>query len=169
MRQSNAATAIQIAAKSTKVAALRVAVISDIHANLVALEAVLAALEDAAHDELWCLGDLVGYGPRPNECCALVRERADVCLVGNHDLGVLGEVDIADFSVDAAAAARWTDERLHDEERAFLSSLQPEARRAGVALYHGSARDPVWEYVLTAESAAATIADAGDDVALVGH
>jgi predicted phosphodiesterase len=152
---------------------LRVAVISDIHANLVALEAVLEALDDEAPDEVWCLGDLVGYGPRPNECCALVRERADVCLVGNHDLAVLGRVDIADFSLDAAAAARWTDERLDDEERTFLSSLEPEARRAGVALYHGSARDPVWEYVLTdvltAESAAATIADAEDDVALVGH
>jgi predicted phosphodiesterase len=169
VRHSSAATPIQLAAKSTKVAALRVAVISDIHANLAALNAVLAAVDEEAPDELWCLGDLVGYGPRPNECCALVRERADVCLVGNHDLAVLGTVDIADFSPDAAAAARWTEERLDAGERRFLASLEPEGERAGVSLYHGSARDPVWEYVLSAESAAATIVDGGTDVALVGH
>ena len=84
---------------------MRVAVISDIHSNLHALEAVLTALERESPDAIWCLGDLVGYGPRPEECCNLVAERATVCLAGNHDLGVRGDVDIDDFSFDAAAAA----------------------------------------------------------------
>ena len=89
-----------------------VAVVSDIHSNLHALEAVLEALDADAPDELWCLGDVVGYGPRPNECCAIVEQRADVCLAGNHDLGVLGTVDLSDFSPDAANAAYWTRDAL---------------------------------------------------------
>ena len=97
---------------------MRVAVISDIHANLHALEAVLAALEAEPPDEVWCLGDLVGYGPRPNECCALVQARAAVCLSGNHDLAVIGTIDLAEFSGDAAAAAAWTRGVLDDEARA---------------------------------------------------
>ena len=80
---------------------MRVAVVSDIHANLAALEAVLAAIDASPADEIWCLGDLVGYGARPNECCALVRERATVCLGGNHDLAVRGTIDLRDFSGDA--------------------------------------------------------------------
>ena len=87
---------------------MRVAVISDIHGNLAALEATLAALEDERPDAIWCLGDLVGYGPRPNECCARVAEIADVCLIGNHDLGVLEEIALDEFSFEAAASARWT-------------------------------------------------------------
>ena len=87
---------------------MRVAVISDIHGNLAALEATLAALDDERPDAIWCLGDLVGYGPRPNECCARVAEIADVCLIGNHDLGVLEEIALDEFSFEAAASARWT-------------------------------------------------------------
>jgi diadenosine tetraphosphatase ApaH/serine/threonine PP2A family protein phosphatase len=151
--------------------ARRIAVISDVHANLVALEAVLAAIEDEAVDELWCLGDTVGYGPRPNECCRLVRQRTTVCLVGNHDLVALeaAGVDMAEFNPDAAAAARWTIDALDDETRAFLRSLEPEARRDGVALFHASARDPVWEYVLTGEAALGSLEATTEPVVLVGH
>src|SRR5437870_13094163 len=92
---------------------MRVAVVSDIHSNLHALEAVLAAIEAEAPDELWCLGDLVGYGPRPNECCAAIAERADICLAGNHDLAVRGTIDLAEFGGEAAAGAGWT----HDVHR----------------------------------------------------
>jgi diadenosine tetraphosphatase ApaH/serine/threonine PP2A family protein phosphatase len=148
---------------------MRVAVTSDIHANLHALEAVLVALEDEPRDELWCLGDLVGYGPRPNECCALVRERADVCLVGNHDLVALGSLPIADFNLEAAVAARWTSSELTEESRAFLSSLDPSATASGVELFHASARDPVWEYVLSEEAARASLALTTAAVVLVGH
>jgi diadenosine tetraphosphatase ApaH/serine/threonine PP2A family protein phosphatase len=146
-----------------------VAVVSDIHSNLHALEAVLAAVDAEAPDELWCLGDLVGYGPRPNECCAALAERTDVCLAGNHDLGVLGTIDLAEFGGEAGIAARWTREVLEPEARKFLQRLEPEGAAHGVALYHGSARDPVWEYVLSDEAALATLELAGSPLVLVGH
>jgi diadenosine tetraphosphatase ApaH/serine/threonine PP2A family protein phosphatase len=146
-----------------------VAVVSDIHSNLHALEAVLAAVDAEAPDELWCLGDLVGYGPRPNECCAALAERTDVCLAGNHDLGVLGTIDLAEFGGEAGIAARWTREVLEPEARKFLERLEPEGAAHGVALYHGSAWDPVWEYVLSDEAALATLELAGSPLVLVGH
>jgi len=148
---------------------MRVAVVSDIHSNLHALEAVLAAIDAEAPDELWCLGDLVGYGPRPNECCAAIAERADICLVGNHDLAVRGSIDLAEFHGDAGFAARWTREVLEPEWQALLDRLEPEGAAHGVALYHGSARDPVWEYVLSDEAALATLDLAGSPLVLVGH
>jgi predicted phosphodiesterase len=148
---------------------MRVAVVSDIHGNLHALEAVLAALEPEAPDELWCLGDLVGYGARPNECCAAIEARASVCLVGNHDLAVRGTLDLDEFNGDAGAAARWTRDVLSPASLAFLNSLAPQGTRADVALFHGSARDPVWEYVLDGTSARATIELAQAQIVLVGH
>ena len=148
---------------------VRVAVISDIHANLHAFRAVLDDVERAAPDELWCLGDTVGYGPRPNECCELVRARAAVCLLGNHDLASLGELDLATFARDAALAALWTADALDASARTFLTGLEPSAERAGVPLYHGSAREPVWEYVLSEQAALATLDDAQAPLVLVGH
>jgi predicted phosphodiesterase len=148
---------------------VRVAVISDIHGNLSALETVLAAVEADAPDEVWCLGDLVGYGPRPNECCEAVQARAAVCLGGNHDLAVRGTIDLEEFSGDAAIAASWTRGVLAPAARAYLDSLEPEGERAGVPLFHGSARDPVWEYVLSDETAAVTLELAGAPLVLVGH
>jgi diadenosine tetraphosphatase ApaH/serine/threonine PP2A family protein phosphatase len=148
---------------------MRAAVVSDIHANLAALEAVLEAIDADAPDELWCLGDLVGYGARPNECCAIVAARADVCLGGNHDLAVRGTIDLQEFSGDAGAAAAWTRNVIDPEALAYLERLEPEGERAGVALYHGSARDPVWEYVLSEEAAAATFALTEASLVLVGH
>ena len=148
---------------------MRVAVLSDIHGNLHALDAVLESVAADAPDAVWCLGDLVGYGPRPNRCCTLVAERADVCLIGNHDLGVLGRLDLDDFSYDAAASARWTAEGLEDEPRAFLESLEPAGEAHDLAFYHASARDPVWEYVLSGPSALAAFAAADARLLLVGH
>jgi predicted phosphodiesterase len=148
---------------------MRVAVVSDIHSNLHALEAVLAAIDADAPDELWCLGDTVGYGPRPNECCALVAARADVCLAGNHDLAICGTIDLEEFHGDAALAARLNREALTPESHAFLDGLEPLVTARGVALYHGSARDPVWEYVLSDEAALATLAIARSPLVLVGH
>jgi len=112
---------------------------------------------------------VVGYGPRPNECCALVGARAGICLGGNHDLAVRGTIDLDEFSGDAAVAARWTRTVLTDESRRFLDTLEPAGEREDVSLYHGSARDPVWEYVLSDEAAAATLAIAPHPVVLVGH
>lgn len=147
----------------------RVAVISDVHGNRHALEAVLASVDTAAPDELWCLGDLVGYGPQPNECCREVAARSTACLRGNHDLVVLGELDLSDFAGDAARAARWTREVLADDARAFLAGLNSELQREGAALFHGSARDPVWEYVLSEEAARWTFEVTTEALVLVGH
>jgi diadenosine tetraphosphatase ApaH/serine/threonine PP2A family protein phosphatase len=148
---------------------MRVAVVSDIHSNLHALEAVLAAIEAEAPEQLWCLGDLVGYGPRPNECCAAMAERADVCLGGNHDLAVRGTIDLAEFGGDAAVAARWTRDVLQPEAQELLDRLEPEGFAQGVSLFHASARDPIWEYVLSDDAARATLELTGSPLVLVGH
>jgi diadenosine tetraphosphatase ApaH/serine/threonine PP2A family protein phosphatase len=148
---------------------VRVAVVSDIHGNLHALEAVLEDVARAGPDAVWCLGDVVGYGARPNECCTLTRARADLCLAGNHDLAVLGAIDIADFSDDAAAAARWTREVLSAEHASWLRGLSPAARLEGAQLFHGSPRDPVWDYVLNEAVARASLEVTDAPLVLVGH
>lgn len=149
---------------------MRVAVISDVHANLAALEAVLEAVDREAPDAIWCLGDIVGYGPEPSSCRELVERRAAVCLSGNHDLGALGLIDVeATFSPEAAAVARWTAERLTACDRRFLEALEPGRSEPGVGLYHGSPRDPVWEYVVSSDAAAAAFTDDPSPLILVGH
>jgi diadenosine tetraphosphatase ApaH/serine/threonine PP2A family protein phosphatase len=148
---------------------MRVAVISDVHANRHALDAVLAEIDGASVDAVWCLGDTVGYGPQPNECCALVRERAGVCLVGNHDLVALGELTISDYNEEAAAAAIWTTKALTEDSRAFLAGLKPQGESHGAELFHASARDPVWEYVLSEEAALGTFELTSAPLVLVGH
>src|SRR5439155_5625582 len=149
---------------------MRVAVVSDIHGNIHALEAVLQALPDEQTGELWCLGDLVGYGPRPNECCAAIAERASVCLVGNHDLLALGhDVLEGEFNADAAEAGRWTRSALTDESQTFLESLPSQAEAAGAELFHGSPRDPVWDYVLSQEGMVEALELTSAPLVLVGH
>ena len=120
-------------------------------------------------DELWCLGDLVGYGPRPNEVVEIVRERAQLCLVGNHDLGVLGRLDLDEFSPDAATVATWTRTVLLDENRAYLERLEPQAKVDRAELFHASPRDPVWEYVVSEETALAAFQLTVSPLVLVGH
>ncbi len=148
---------------------MRVAVISDIHGNLHALDAVLAALEEEQPDALWCLGDLVGYGPQPNRCTTAVAARAELCLAGNHDLAALGLLPIEEFSPDAAASAAWTRKAITEETRTFLGTLHPRAEREGVELFHGSPIDPVWDYVLSGEAAWASFEATTAPVVLVGH
>jgi diadenosine tetraphosphatase ApaH/serine/threonine PP2A family protein phosphatase len=130
---------------------------------------VLRSIDRESPDAVWCLGDLVGYGPQPNRCCELVAERADVCLIGNHDLGVLGRIDLEDFSPDAAAAARWTAEVLEDAPRRYLESKSPAAVVDRAELYHASPRDPVWEYVLAPEVAFLSLEATEKPLVLVGH
>jgi diadenosine tetraphosphatase ApaH/serine/threonine PP2A family protein phosphatase len=144
-------------------------VISDIHANLPALEAVLEAIEEAAVDEVWCLGDVVGYGAQPDECADLVRERCDLCLVGNHDLAVLGGLDIAAFSESAAAAVKWTRANVAERTLGLLRGLEPAGEREGIGLFHASPRDPVWEYVLSLEQAEECLDAQAQRVGLIGH
>jgi diadenosine tetraphosphatase ApaH/serine/threonine PP2A family protein phosphatase len=146
-----------------------VAIVSDIHGNRHALEAVLADVASTDARELWCLGDVVGYGADPNDCCALVRENAAVCLAGNHDLAVTGTIPLDEFSHGAALAARWTQEVLADDHVAWLRSLSPQGDEEGVGLYHASPRDPVWEYVLSTLLAELCLDVAEERVCLVGH
>jgi diadenosine tetraphosphatase ApaH/serine/threonine PP2A family protein phosphatase len=148
---------------------LRVAVLSDIHSNRQALEAVLAAVDEAGVDEVWCLGDMVGYGADPDTCTALVRGRCSICLAGNHDLAVLGALDIATFSEGAAAAVEWTRENVNQETLDFLASLDPAASREGVGLFHASPRDPIWEYVLSTDQAEAGFEAMEERIGLIGH
>jgi predicted phosphodiesterase len=148
---------------------VRLAILSDIHANLPALEAVLADARKADLEELWCLGDVVGYGAQPDECASLVAERCALCLVGNHDLAVLGELDDSSFSPAAAAAVRWTRETATPETMDFLRGLEPADESHAVALYHASPRDPVWEYVLWPDQAAECIEVQAARVSLIGH
>jgi len=148
---------------------MRLAIVSDIHANLPAFEAVLDDIAAIEPEEIWCLGDVVGYGADPDRCTELVAERCDVCLVGNHDLAVLGALDISSFSPAAAAAARWTREVARPETISFLERLAPADTEREVALYHASPRDPIWEYVLWPDQAAECIRAQAKRVSLIGH
>ena len=148
---------------------MRVAIVSDIHGNRHAFETVLAAVAEAGAEQTWCLGDLVGYGADPDACVALAREHCDVVLAGNHDLAVTGALSIEDFSSGAALAAQWTIGTIDPAARDWLGTLDPRGHRAGVGLYHGSPRDPVWEYVLSNSAAAASLDTAPEDVCLIGH
>jgi diadenosine tetraphosphatase ApaH/serine/threonine PP2A family protein phosphatase len=146
-----------------------VAIVSDIHANRHAFEAVLRDIDASEARELWCLGDVVGYGADPNDCCALTRDHAAVCLAGNHDLAVTGELSLEEFSPGAALAARWTQEVIADEHADWLRSLSPKGGEDGVGLYHASPRDPVWEYVVSTLLAELCLDAAPERVSLVGH
>jgi diadenosine tetraphosphatase ApaH/serine/threonine PP2A family protein phosphatase len=148
---------------------VRVAVITDIHANLAALEAVLELVEAEEVEQTWCLGDVVGYGAQPDDCADLVRERCDLCLVGNHDLAVLGTLDVAAFSEAAAEAVIWTREKIAERTLEFLRELEPAAERDGFGLFHASPRDPIWEYVLSTEQAEGCLDAQRERVGLIGH
>ncbi len=148
---------------------LRIALISDVHANLPAFRAVLDDIAEAGADETWCLGDLVGYGAQPDECVALAREACEVCLVGNHDLVVLKKLDINTFSLNAALAAQWTQENISQEALDFMQELEPAEGGRDVGLFHGSPRDPVWEYVLSTLQADACIDAMDARVGAIGH
>ncbi|HEY0392749.1 MAG TPA: metallophosphoesterase family protein [Solirubrobacterales bacterium] len=148
---------------------MRVAAITDIHSNLPALEAVLEAIEASEVEEIWCLGDVLGYGVEPDACADLVQERCEVCLVGNHDLAVLGGLDISSFSEAAAVAVEWTRDNVADRTLEFLRDLAPDGERSGIGLFHASPRDPVWEYVLSGEQADAGMDANAQRIGLIGH
>jgi diadenosine tetraphosphatase ApaH/serine/threonine PP2A family protein phosphatase len=147
---------------------MRILVLSDIHANLAAFEAVLEAVE-GQWDRIWCLGDLVGYGPNPNECIALLREHDHLSLSGNHDWAVLGKLNISEFNEDARAVVLWTRSVLEAESRTYLESLPPKRVVDAFTLAHASPRQPVWEYILDYDTAAANFAHFDTPYCLVGH
>jgi predicted phosphodiesterase len=148
---------------------MKVAVISDIHANRQAFEATLEAAAASEASEVWCLGDLVGYGAEPDACVELAREHAAVCLAGNHDLAVTGEISLEEFSRGASMAAEWTREVMAPENVEFLRTLRPEGSEGDLGLYHASPRDPVWEYVLSALLAELCLDVQDSRICLIGH
>ena len=148
---------------------MKVAVVSDIHANRHAFEATLEAVAASDASELWCLGDLVGYGAEPDACVELARRHAAVCLAGNHDLAVTGELSLEEFSRGASVAAQWTREIIAPENLEFLRSLRPAGEEDAVGLYHASPRDPVWEYVLSALLAELCLDEQQHRICLIGH
>jgi diadenosine tetraphosphatase ApaH/serine/threonine PP2A family protein phosphatase len=146
---------------------VRVAVLSDIHGNLAALEAVLAALRP--YDTIWQLGDIVGYGPQPDEVVDLLRAEGAGGVCGNHDQAALGRIETSWFNADARRAVEWTAERIEPRTREWLATLPDRAVEGEFTLAHGSPRDPVWEYVYTAPVARASLAATATTHALVGH
>lgn len=146
---------------------MRVAVVADIHANLTAFQAVKAAWGEV--DEVWCLGDLVGYGPDPNGCVDELLEMKHVCVPGNHDWAALGRIDVSDFNPAARAAAEWTSDQLTAEARAYLESLDQPLDQGAFTLVHGSPRQPIWEYLLDATSARENFDDFATPYCLIGH
>jgi diadenosine tetraphosphatase ApaH/serine/threonine PP2A family protein phosphatase len=147
---------------------MRNLIISDIHANLTALEAVLT---DAGEFEaVWCLGDIVGYGPDPNECVARIRQLPNLaCILGNHDAAALGQIDPDTFNPEARQAIEWTQEVLTDSSLAFLQSLPERLDFEEATLAHGSPRHPVWEYLLDTQSATLNFDYFGSQFCFVGH
>jgi predicted phosphodiesterase len=148
---------------------MRVAIVSDIHGNRHAFEAVLDAIEASGCEEMWCLGDLVGYGAEPDACVELANRHAAICLAGNHDLGVRGALPLEQFSRGAALAARWTQETISAQTREYLAKLEPVELGERVGLYHASPRDPIWEYVLAALQADLCLDSQEHRVCLIGH
>lgn len=147
----------------------RIALISDIHGNLPAFQAVLDEVAEVGADEIWCLGDLVGYGAQPNECVALAADSVQLCLIGNHDLVVIDRLDMSDFSPNAAIAAEWTRTELDTDAREYLEKLEPQDTSQAIGLFHGSPRDPIWEYVLSAMAASECFDEMDARVGAVGH
>jgi predicted phosphodiesterase len=148
---------------------MRVAIASDVHANRQAFEAVLDAVEAAGADELWCLGDLVGYGAEPDACVELARRHAAVCLAGNHDLAVCGRLPLDQFTRGAELSVRWTIDAISPDSVLWLATLEPQKLDEAVGLYHASPRDPVWEYVLSPLQAELCLDLLQQRVACIGH
>lgn len=146
---------------------MRIAVLSDIHANLAALEAVRADFPEV--DAVWVLGDIVGYGPQPNEVIALLQTMGARSVLGNHDGAAIETVDAAYFNPDARAAIEWTRGVIDDNSRAYIATL-PEVRRDGdMTAVHGSPRDPIWEYITSAGVAAENFDAFETRLCLFGH
>jgi predicted phosphodiesterase len=148
---------------------VKVAVISDVHGNLPALQTVLAAIEQEGTSELWCLGDLVGYNADPEACTRAAIELAEICLAGNHDLVVNGSVDMSVFAHDAGVAAPRGAGVQWEAALEMLRALHPSGRRHDVVMHHASPRDPVWEYVIDGRTAQHCLEVQDAELCLIGH
>ncbi|MEE8352904.1 MAG: metallophosphoesterase family protein [Dehalococcoidales bacterium] len=149
---------------------MRHAILADTNGNLTALTAVLDDIERRGGvDGVWCLGDVVGYGPEPSACIDRLRETTDVCVAGNHDRAAGGKIDTADFNPAAAIASRWTAGRLSPQGKEYLGDLPPRLVRGDFTMVHGSPRDPIWEYLVSGAAAAENLAHFETRYCLVGH
>jgi predicted phosphodiesterase len=146
---------------------MRCLIVSDIHGNLEAFDAVLQTA--SGYDQVWCLGDIVGYGPAPHECIQRLRSLPFVAVAGNHDWAMVNRVDLNDFNADAQEAAHWTHDQLLPDDHEFLAHLPERVVLDGFTLVHGSPRHPVWEYILQPSIARASFAHFDTPVCLVGH
>jgi predicted phosphodiesterase len=146
---------------------MRVAVLSDIHANLVALDAVLASLGTV--DAVWQLGDIVGYGPEPDGVVERLAEIGAIGVRGNHDAAAVGGEQIDSFNADARAAMEWTRSRITDATQAWLTALPERHTEGNFAMVHGSPREPTWEYIVSVPIARANLAVLTTPVGLYGH
>jgi predicted phosphodiesterase len=147
---------------------MRALVISDIHSNIIALETVFKHAGKV--DAVWCLGDIVGYGPNPNECVQLLKEQPNlVCLLGNHDAAAISMVSVQTFNLEARQAVEWTQEVLTEESVAFLQDRPASVEVENVTLAHGSPRRPVFEYLLDTRSATENFDFFNTDYCFVGH
>ena len=149
---------------------MRYAILADIHSNLAAFRAVLADIEERGGvEEIWCLGDVIGYGPDPHECIALLRRYNHLCVAGNHDWAAIEKVDVSDFNPDAAEACLWTGTQLTADDAAYVGSLPLTLTRGDFTIVHGSPREPTWEYVVSVPSAVANFHAFDTRYCLVGH
>ncbi len=148
---------------------MRVAILSDIHANREALDAILAHAAERGRDALWVAGDLVGYGPDPDAVVERLEGLGAICVMGNHDAATCGLLPLGDFNENAAAAVRWTQEHASETTRAYLAAL-PEVRREGdFTIVHGTLRQPLWEYMSTIAVAEAHLRLQETPYSVVGH
>jgi diadenosine tetraphosphatase ApaH/serine/threonine PP2A family protein phosphatase len=149
---------------------MRCAIIADIHANLTAFTMVLADAERRGGvDEVWCLGDVVGYGPDPHECIALLRQTKHICVAGNHDWAATGKLDISAFNTDATTACKWTTQQLSTEDIEYLGSLPLVIQKGDFTLVHGSPRAPILEYIPSTGVARENFDCFKSPFCLVGH
>ena len=149
---------------------MRYAIIADIHANLAAFKAVLDHIERRGGvEEIWCLGDVVGYGPDPCQCIELLRQYNHVCIAGNHDWAAIGKAALSEFNPDAAVACRWTAQQLSPEDIEYLESLPEVIQKEDFTLVHGSPRQPIWEYLISVGSAKENFAYFQSQFCLIGH
>ncbi|MFC1951776.1 metallophosphoesterase family protein [Chloroflexota bacterium] len=149
---------------------MRYAILADIHANLAAFTAVLDDIgSKGGVEEVWCLGDVVGYGPDPHQCIKLLRQHNHACVAGNHDWAAIGKIDTSYFNPDAAAACRWAAQQLSPEDVNYLESLPLVIEKDDFTLVHGSPRDPIWEYLSSANSAGQNFTYFKSQFCLVGH
>ncbi|NLN69463.1 MAG: metallophosphoesterase family protein [Chloroflexi bacterium] len=147
---------------------MRTLIIADVHANLPALQAVLADAGEIS--QVWCLGDIVGYGPDPNECIEIIDCLPGlVCIKGNHDAAILDEIPVETFNDAARASLEWLRTQLTDEKKQWLSALPERVEVDEFTLVHGSPRNPVWEYLLNRETARQNMLYFETKFCLVGH